>query len=82
MNVSEYFDVPGNLQKLNEKYDVFVIESDQVWACELNYYDNAYFLNFVDGEHKRISYAASFGWTVNTLQDEEKSIYDSFVAKI
>ena len=81
MNITEHFDDPEELKRLNQNYDVFVTGSDQVWACDLNYYDDSYFLNFVDGEHKRISYAASFGRTVNTLSDKEKAFITPLLQK-
>ena len=48
------------LKKL--RADVFVTGSDQVWGPLMNgKYDKSYFLSFVDGDAKKISYAASFG---------------------
>lgn len=46
------------------KADAFVTGSDQVWGPMMNgMYDSAYFLQFVQGETKRLAYAASFGKT-------------------
>lgn len=48
----------------NEKYDFFIVGSDQVWNPNFwgdkQRYENAYFLKFAD-KSKRIAYAASFG---------------------
>lgn len=72
MSLTEHFDKASQLKSLNEKYDAFVTGSDQVWACDLNYYDDSYFLSFVVNDKKKIAYAASFGRTLDMLKDEEK----------
>ena len=64
---------PEELKELNSRFDCFVTGSDQVWACDLNFYDDSYFLSFVDEEHKKISYAASFGRTIDMMKPEEKA---------
>jgi hypothetical protein len=72
MSLTEKFYESSQLKVLNGKYDVFIAGSDQVWACDLNYYDDSYFLSFVDKDKKRISYAASLGRTMDMLKEEEK----------
>lgn len=72
MNVTEHFEDPKELKKLNSEFDMFMTGSDQVWACDLNYNDDSYFLSFADTDHKKVSYAASFGRTVNMMKPEEK----------
>lgn len=59
-----------NIEKANEKYDLFITGSDQVWNLKLNYHDKNYFLKFVKDSKKKNSYAASFG--VSELQENEK----------
>ena len=49
----------SELYNLNEKFGIFIAGSDQVWSARLTGYDEAYFLNFVSEEKKKISYAAS-----------------------
>lgn len=71
MRVTRQFMRPEDLGELNKEFDLFVTGSDQVWACDLNYYDDAYFLSFVDEKHKKVSYAASFGRTVDMLKPVE-----------
>lgn len=51
-----------DLQKLNKEFDIFICGSDQIWRN----WDNKdsfyrYFLDFVNDDKKKISYAASFG---------------------
>lgn len=49
------------LVALNNKYDYFVVGSDQVWNFNSPKVDETYFLDFVSNNKKKISYAASFG---------------------
>jgi coenzyme F420-reducing hydrogenase beta subunit len=46
---------------LNEKYDRFIVGSDQVWNPENNGSDMAFLLDFVKDSKKKISYSSSFG---------------------
>ncbi len=51
----------SDLKNLNKEFDTFIVGSDQVWrAGRLRFYPE-YFLNFVEKDKKKISYAASFG---------------------
>ena len=51
-----------NLNFLNKEFDTFVVGSDQVWRDKyLNKQTKHYFFDFVDGNKKKIAYAASFG---------------------
>lgn len=49
-----------NAGTLNDRYDLFIVGSDQVWNLSIPGVDGRYFLPFVD-PGKRFSYAASFG---------------------
>lgn len=49
-----------NAEDLNDRYDLFIAGSDQVWNLSIPGVDGRYFLPFVD-PCKRFSYAASFG---------------------
>lgn len=49
------------LEELNDKYDKFIIGSDQVWNYKNNGMDSAFFLDFVKDDNKKISYSSSFG---------------------
>lgn len=59
-----------NIVEANKEYDFFITGSDQVWNPKLNYGDNNFFLNFVEDNKKRNSYAASFG--VSELSEKDK----------
>ncbi len=51
------------LPSLEEKYDKFIVGSDQVWNFGSWNVDETYFLDFVKDNSKKISYAASLGNT-------------------
>jgi len=49
-----------NIAELNNEFENFIVGSDQVWrATSPDLY--AFFLDFVNDSHRKISYAASFG---------------------
>lgn len=50
-----------NLEIIADQYDKIITGSDQVWNYNLTASDGAYFLDFVQNSHKKLSYAASFG---------------------
>ena len=49
------------LEECNNKYDVFISGSDQIWNPFCTGNDKHYFLDFVRDNKKKYSYAASFG---------------------
>lgn len=50
------------LRDLNEKFDIFIVGSDQVWRMKwLHEKVKHYFFDFVEDDKLKISYAASFG---------------------
>lgn len=51
-----------NLEELNNKFETFIVGSDQIWRGIWYLKDKEhYFLDFVDNDKKKIAYAASFG---------------------
>lgn len=72
MNLTRKFSTPSGLKELNDEYDAFVTGSDQVWACDLNCFDDSYFLSFADDKKLKIAYAASLGRTIEMLKPEER----------
>lgn len=60
-------------EELNDKYDYFVIGSDQVWNPVCNGDDTAFLLDFVKDGKKRISYSPSFG--MKEVDDAHKDSY-------
>jgi hypothetical protein len=62
-----------DLKLLNDKYDKFIVGSDQVWNANGHDFDTAYLLDFVSDNAKKYSYSASFGKT--EIEDEFKDRY-------
>lgn len=57
------------IQETVNKYDVFITGSDQVW--NLNWYNEAYFLDFVPSTKKKIAYAASLACDQISIQNQK-----------
>ncbi|MBQ9208895.1 MAG: polysaccharide pyruvyl transferase family protein [Oscillospiraceae bacterium] len=51
----------NDLQSLNERFDKFIVGSDQVWNMKCHGADTAFLLDFVHEDKKKIAYAVSFG---------------------
>lgn len=49
-----------DLKTIENKYDIFLAGSDQIWNITIPDYDISYFLSFVNSK-KKIAYAPSFG---------------------
>lgn len=63
-----------NLSKLNGFFDFFIVGSDQVWNYNTPKVDDTFFLDFVEDNGKKNSYAASFGnLCVDPSQYNEKT---------
>ena len=65
----------NNINELNEKYENFIVGSDQIWNP--NNIDYTYYLDFT--EKNKIAYAPSFG--VNKLNDYQKKLIKSKIEK-
>lgn len=64
---------------LNEKYDFFVVGSDQVWNPRFNHATPELFLTFAD-KAKRIAYAPSFG--ISQLPDGTEKYFADMLSGI
>lgn len=63
MNVTRGPLSPSDMESIDDRYDVFIVGSDQVWGySHTGGIDTRYFLDFVSDRKKRKSYAASFGF--------------------
>ena len=71
-----YYNI-AKLSDANERYDVFIAGSDQVFSILCTSLDTTYFLSFVDNPAKKLSYAASFGF--DRLPENYKSLYRSLL---
>lgn len=65
------------LKLLNERYDKFVVGSDQVWNLKCQGHDDAFFLDFVLDNSKKIAYAASFG--TYDIKPEDRGFYEKYI---
>lgn len=65
--------------ELNDKFDKFIVGSDQVWNPANNGQDMAYLLDFVEDNHKKIAYSSSFG--VSGLDDNNSKLYANYLSK-
>lgn len=73
-NLSERI-VRSDLPKIKEEFDIFICGSDQIWNnSEVNHYDDTFFLRFAEGK-KTIAYAASFGKTIDMLNERDIDLY-------
>lgn len=62
ISLTEECKTDSDLFLLNEKYDVFVCGSDQIWAPTI--FNAKYFLNFVENPRKMVAYAPSIGLSI------------------
>ncbi len=60
------------LAALNEKFDLFLSGSDQIWNPDLQQGDCSYLLDFVTDPHKKRSYGSSFGGRKIAAEYEEQ----------
>lgn len=51
----------GSMGNVEDKYDIYIAGSDQIWDYKLTNFDKSYFLDFVKGNRCKCSYAASIG---------------------
>jgi len=51
-----------DMRKLNDKFNTFIVGSDQIWNHDLNWFlQDFYYLNFAELDKNKIACAASFG---------------------
>lgn len=63
INISNEKYTLNTISNANDRYEKFIVGSDQVWNCNLTNFDKTYFLDFVNDDKKKNSYAASFGFS-------------------
>ena len=72
---NDYIDIEYNLDDkryLNNHYQAFVAGSDQIWSPLKTIFSKHYYLDFVDSQNSKISYAPSTGQSL--CSDEMKSL--------
>ncbi|QNU66605.1 polysaccharide pyruvyl transferase family protein [Ruminiclostridium herbifermentans] len=60
-------DTASKLHALNNQFDTFICGSDQIWTPTA--YNSKYFLDFVNNDWKKVSYAPSMG--VSSINDDD-----------
>ena len=61
-----------NIKNANELYDKIIVGSDQIWNTNMTDDDYTYYLDFVEENSKKLSYAASFGYSEIPERNKEK----------
>lgn len=62
----------SELKKIESSYDKIIVGSDQVWSTLCTSNDTTYYLDFLNDNKKKFSYAASFGIISNDFHKSEK----------
>ena len=70
---AEYY-TRDNIALINNIYDKIIVGSDQVWNLDLSGHDYTFFLDFINDNSKKHSYAASFGY--DQLHDDIDKQYE------
>lgn len=66
-----------NISEAEDKYDMFIAGSDQVWCPRYNLGDTNFLLSFVNNNKKKFSYAASFGFSF--IDTKYESLYSQYL---
>ena len=61
-----------NISEVSNYYSQIIVGSDQVWNIDITKNDYTYFLNMISDSNKKLSYAASFGFS--KFPHDEKAI--------
>ena len=72
------YDAKGVADNVRNKFDFFVVGSDQVWNPNFYYYVPRAFLNYAD-DNQKVSFAASFG--VSEIPEEYEEEYRNALDK-
>lgn len=67
-SLTNLYSDPESLKELNDIYDVFICGSDQIWSP--TFFNEIFYLSYVDDNKKRIAYAPSFG--VSSIEEKKK----------
>lgn len=69
----------SNIEKTNNIYDKIIVGSDQIWNTNTTKDDYTYYLDFVNDDAKKYSYAASFGFS--EIPDRNKETVKQLLEK-
>lgn len=79
INKSEKKYNKDNIKEINDIYDKIIVGSDQVWNTLMTGSDYTYYLDFLDKDEKKSSYAASFGYS--EVPEENREDISKLLAK-
>lgn len=65
------------IKNTNDIYDLFITGSDQVFNWKLTDFDTTFFLDFVEKNKRKCSYAASFGF--HQLDEDKREKYEELL---
>lgn len=70
----------NNIKEVSSIYDKIIVGSDQIWNTNTTKDDYTYYLDFVEDNSKKLSYAASFGYSKvpQRNEDEVKRLLQDF----
>lgn len=77
LKTSKIYYTKEELEKDKNKYNSYIVGSDQIWNYQTAEFDNTYFLNFESDNFKKNSYAASFG-----IKDIPKNLKDEYKKRL
>ena len=66
-----------DMEALNEKYDIFLCGSDQLWNYNITDMDDVFMLSFVHNNKKKRAFSTSFGLTC--VEDNKKAVYEKYL---
>lgn len=69
----------SDLSKLNEKYDILLCGSDQIWSVKNNGNDMNYLLSFANNKPELISYASSLGMA--RIEPNHEHVYKRLLSR-
>ena len=80
-NISRKYKL-GELKKLNNNVDTFIMGCDQVWNRGISKnFGYAYYFSFVDDSKKMISYASSFGHAVDFAGEGDRKNISEYLKR-
>lgn len=83
----EHYDISPKLKmeefyKLNDYCDTFLLGSDQLWNYGISKnFGKLFYLSFADGSKKKLTYATSFGHSIDFAPEEERKIISGYMKR-
>lgn len=82
LNLTDWCHSRIDMRRLNEKFETFMVGSDQVWRHSLNWFlQDFYYLNFANIKKNLVSCAASFGVPEFSVNDTVVSMVKYYFSR-